>query len=54
MSQENVSHAAAVTLSTYGKIERDEVSPTWVTVRAIAAALGISMQELGEAVDQQD
>lgn len=53
MSQESVSHAAAITLGTYGKIERNEVSPTWVTVRAIAAGLGISMRELGEAVDQQ-
>lgn len=54
MSQESVSQAAAITLGTYGKIERDEVSPTWVTVRAIAAGLGISMRELGEAVDRQD
>ncbi len=53
MSQESVSQAAGVTLSTYGKIERNEVSPTWATLRPIAAALGINMQELGEAVDRQ-
>jgi transcriptional regulator with XRE-family HTH domain len=52
LSQENVSHAADMTLSGYSKIERNVVSPTWPTVRAIATALGITMQELGEAVDR--
>jgi transcriptional regulator with XRE-family HTH domain len=53
LSQESASHAANITLGTYGKIERNEVAPAWATVRAIAAGFGISMKELGEAVDQQ-
>jgi transcriptional regulator with XRE-family HTH domain len=53
LSQESVSHAADISLCGYGKIERNEVAATWTTVRAIAGALGISMQELGAAVDRQ-
>lgn len=54
LSQESVSHAANITLGAYGRIERNEVAPAWATVRAVAAGLGVSMQELGAAVDQQD
>lgn len=53
LSQEGVSHAANITLGAYGKIERNEVAPAWATVRAIASGLGITMQELGAAVDRQ-
>ena len=51
MSQEAVSHEAQITLGSYGRIERNEVAPSWFTVRAIARGLGVSMAELGEAVD---
>jgi DNA-binding XRE family transcriptional regulator len=54
MSQESVSHGAEITLGAYGRIERREVTPNWVTVRAIARSLGISMSELGAAIDAQD
>jgi transcriptional regulator with XRE-family HTH domain len=53
MSQEGVSHAADITLGAYGRIERNEVAPAWPTVRAIARGLGITMQELGAAVDRE-
>jgi DNA-binding XRE family transcriptional regulator len=53
MSQEGVSHAADITLGAYGRIERNEVAPAWPTVRAIARGLGITMEELGAAVDQE-
>lgn len=53
MSQEGVSHAANITLGAYGRIERNEVAPAWPTVRAIADGLGITMQELGMAVDRK-
>lgn len=52
LSQEGVSHAADITLGAYGKIERNEVAPAWATVRAIARGLGITMKELGAAVDR--
>lgn len=54
LSQESVSHGAEITLGAYGRIERSEVAPSWVTVRAIARSLGISMSELGAAVDASD
>jgi transcriptional regulator with XRE-family HTH domain len=54
MSQESVSHGAEITLGAYGQIERANVAPSWVTVRAIARSLGVSMSELGAAVDAQD
>lgn len=53
LSQESVSHAADITLGTYGRIERGEVAPSWATVRAIARSLDISMGELGAAVDAE-
>jgi DNA-binding XRE family transcriptional regulator len=53
MSQEGVSHAADITLGAYGRIERNEVAPAWPTVRAIARGLGITMKELGAAVDRE-
>jgi DNA-binding XRE family transcriptional regulator len=53
MTQESVSHAADLTLGAYGRIERSEVAPSWPTVRAIARGLGISMKDLGAAVDRQ-
>lgn len=54
LSQEEISHASNVSLGTYGKIERNAVAPGWPTVRSIARALGITMRELGEAVDRHD
>ena len=53
LSQESVSHAADITLGAYGKIERSVVAPAWPTVRAIAQGLGITMEELGAAVDRE-
>ena len=53
LTQEQVSHAANLTLGAYGRIERSDVAPAWPTVRAIAKALGIGMEELGSAIDQE-
>lgn len=53
LTQEQVSHAADLTLGAYGRIERSEVAPAWPTVRAIARGLGVTMQELGKEVDRQ-
>lgn len=53
MTQEEVAHAADLTLGAYGRIERSEVAPAWPTVRAIARGLGVSVKELGAAVDRQ-
>lgn len=52
MTQEQVSHAADLTLGAYGRIERSEVAPSWPTVRAIARAFDTTMQQLGAEVDR--
>ena len=46
ISQENLAHAAGVTTGTLSTIERGKSNPTWATVKAIAAALDISLSEL--------
>jgi transcriptional regulator with XRE-family HTH domain len=50
-SQEAVAHDAGTTVGTLARIERAETNPTWTTVRNLASALGMSMAELGRAVD---
>jgi DNA-binding XRE family transcriptional regulator len=52
ISQEDLAHAAGVTTSTLSSIERGRSNPTWATVKAIAAALGISMEALASRVDK--
>jgi DNA-binding XRE family transcriptional regulator len=51
LSQEATAQAAGISLNTYGRIETGHASPSWSTVRQIARALGVSMAELGAAVD---
>ena len=45
-SQEDLAHHAGVTTGTISTIERGLSNPTWATVEAIAAALGVSMTDL--------
>lgn len=51
LSQEATAQAAGIALNTYSRIERGQTSPSWPTVRRLAAALGITMADLGAAVD---
>lgn len=53
MTQEEASHAAGLTVGAYSRIERSEVAPAWSTVRAIADGLGLTMRELGAAVEKK-
>jgi DNA-binding XRE family transcriptional regulator len=46
LTQEAVAHNAGITTATLGVIERGLSNPTWATVKAICAALGISMMDL--------
>lgn len=46
ISQESVAHASGLTLSSYGRIERGLANPTWLTVVAIARALGVSVGDV--------
>jgi transcriptional regulator with XRE-family HTH domain len=52
LSQEAVARAADLTLSSYARIERGLANPTWRTVSNIADALGVTLAELGAAVDE--
>jgi transcriptional regulator with XRE-family HTH domain len=51
-SQEAIAHEAGITVGALARIERGEANPTWTTVRAMASALGVSLAELGRAVDE--
>jgi transcriptional regulator with XRE-family HTH domain len=44
---------AGITIASMSRIERGVTAPAWSTVRAIATALDISLEELGAAVEQE-
>jgi transcriptional regulator with XRE-family HTH domain len=50
-SQEAVAHSAGIAVNSLRRIEYGQSNPTWTTVRRITAALGISITELGQALD---
>ncbi len=51
-TQEALAYEAGITTGTLSLIERGHANPTWSTVKAIAAALGVSMGNLGRLADQ--
>jgi transcriptional regulator with XRE-family HTH domain len=51
-TQEALAQKASLTVASYARIERAESNPTWVTVTRISDALGVSLAELGRAVDE--
>lgn len=53
-TQEDLAHRADITTGTLSLIERGQANPTWSTVKGIAAALSVSMGELGKLVDALD
>ncbi len=53
-SQEALAHAAGIAVNSLRRIEYGQSNPTWTTVRTIAAALGISLAELGQQIDARD
>lgn len=50
-SQEAVAHSAGIAVNSLRRIEYGQSNPTWTTVRAVAAALDISLAELGREID---
>jgi transcriptional regulator with XRE-family HTH domain len=50
-TQEDLAHAAGLTVTAYARIERGSANPTWTTVRRIADALDVTLSDLGRAVD---
>ncbi len=51
ISQEALAFKADVTIATLSRVERGVTDPAWSTVRAVARALDVSMDELGSAVE---
>ncbi len=54
LSQEAVARDSGLTVGAFARIERGEANPSWTTVRSIAAALGVSLADLGHALDRED
>ena len=52
-SQEDVAHEVGLTLGSYARIERGLADPKWSTLTRIAAALGVSLTDLGRAVEER-
>jgi transcriptional regulator with XRE-family HTH domain len=48
ISQEDLAHQAGITTSTLSTIERGRSNPTWGTVKGIAHALGVSVNDLAK------
>jgi transcriptional regulator with XRE-family HTH domain len=53
LSRETVAGAAGITLGSYLRIEGGKSSPGWGTVRRLAEALGVSLEELGRRVEAE-
>jgi transcriptional regulator with XRE-family HTH domain len=51
-TQEDIAFGAGLTPNSYGEIERGRANPGWTTVRRVAEALGVSLVELAEAVEE--
>jgi transcriptional regulator with XRE-family HTH domain len=51
LSQEALAYRAGITAGSLGRIELGQSSPAWSTVRQIAEALGVTMQELATAIE---
>lgn len=54
LSQEFVAHRANVSYTTLAKIELGQSAPAWGTVRALAAALDVSLSDLAVAIEKAE
>jgi transcriptional regulator with XRE-family HTH domain len=48
LKQLDIAEDAGITVAHFSKIESGKVNPTWGTVEAIAAALGVTIGELAK------
>lgn len=53
-TQEALAIEANLTIATLSRVERGVTDPAWSSIRAIVKALGISLDELGAAVELED
>jgi DNA-binding XRE family transcriptional regulator len=54
LSQEDLAFNSNITIGTLSRIERGVTDPAWSSIRAIARALSVSLEELGAAVGLED
>jgi transcriptional regulator with XRE-family HTH domain len=54
LTQEDLAHEAGVTTGTLSLIERGHANPTWGTLKGLAAALDVSMGDLGKIADRNE
>lgn len=52
LKQEALAYEAGVTIGTVSLLERGVSNPSWGTVKAIAARLGVSMAELAKLANK--
>jgi len=52
VTQERLAQDAGLTTGTVSLVERGRSNPSWGTVRAIAAGLGVTMGELAKLADK--
>ena len=53
-TQEALANQAGIAVPTLSHIEAGHANPTWGTLKGIAAALSVSMGELGKLADRLD
>ena len=54
VTQEDLAHAAGVTVGTLSLIERGRSNPAWGTIKRIASALNTTMGELAKRADHME
>jgi len=54
VTQEALAYEAGVTVGTLSLIERGKSNPAWGTVKAIAAALGVSLVDLTKSEQENE
>jgi transcriptional regulator with XRE-family HTH domain len=52
LKQEALAYEAGITIGTVSLLERGVSNPTWATVKAIAAKLGVSMAEMARLANK--
>jgi transcriptional regulator with XRE-family HTH domain len=53
LAQEALAFKSGVSTGAIARIELGQSSPAWVTVRALAEGLGVTLSELGDAIEAE-
>lgn len=53
VTQEDLAHEADLTVATMSRMERGVTDPAWTSIRAVARALDVNLEELGAAVEME-